>query len=95
MPEAGQDEEGEQGQKRRQVERHVAGRRMKLLVGDKAEVERRTQMELLAFGQGRRPRLRATGEQRRHLTLELEPGRRRGRHSSHCNWVHLSGAAGQ
>ena len=26
---------------------------------------------------------KATGEQRRRLTLELGPGRRRGRHSSH------------
>ena len=94
MPEAGQAEEGEQGQKRRQVERHEAGR-MKLLVGDKAEVERRTQMELLASGQDKRPRLRATGEQRRHLTLELGPGHRMDRHSSHCNLVHLSRVAGQ
>ena len=47
-------------------------------------------MELLASGQDKRPRLRATGEQRRHLTLELGPGHRMDRHSSHCNLVHLS-----
>ena len=85
LPAAGQAEVAGQGQMRGQVERHVAGRTWQLFVGGKAEeVERRTQMVLLSSGQGRRPMLRARGEQRRRLTLELGPGHRRGRHSSHC-----------
>ena len=55
MPEAGQAEEVGQGQKRKQVERHVAGRTWQLFVGGKAEeVERRTQMVLFlrAFRRG-------------------------------------------
>lgn len=85
LPAAGQAEGAGLGQMRGQVERHVAGRTWQLFVGGKAEeVERRTQMVLLSSGQGRRPMLRARGEQRRRLTLELGLGRRRGRHSSHC-----------
>ena len=63
----------------------MAGRMWQLfVVGDKVEVERRTQMVLLSSGQGRRLMLRARGEQKRRLTHELGLGHRRGRHSSHC-----------
>ena len=65
---------------------HWGRMRQGLLPADKVEVETRTQMELLASEQGRRQRrLRATGGQRRRLTLELGPVHRRARHSSHCN----------